>query len=96
MLEHHGDAVGRAALDRLAVDQQLAVAQVGEPGDTAQKRGLAAAGRADHAHDLVALDLQRELMKGDHRAVKEQLGRIVGDDGGSRCRLRRTSYVSST
>ena len=55
MLEHHGDAVGRAARDRLALHEQLAAAQIGEAGDAAQQRGLAAARRADHAHDLVAL-----------------------------------------
>ena len=90
MLEHHGNAIGRAALDRLAVHQQLAVAQFGQPGDTAQKGGLAAAGRPDDAHDLVALDLQRKLMKGDNGAIKEELGRVVGNDGGLDCRLHRT------
>ena len=96
MLEHHGDAVGRTAFDRLAVHQQLAVAQVGQPGDTAQQGGLAAAGRTDDAHDLVAPDLQRQLMKGDHGAVKEQLGRVVGNDGGLALPSPPDSYVSST
>ena len=96
MLEHHRHAVGRPALDRLAVHQQLAVAQVGEPGDAAQQGGLAAAGRADDAHDLVAPDLQRKLVKGDHGAVEEELGRIVGDDGARRLPSPPDSYVSST
>ena len=89
MLEHHGDAVGRARAHPLAVDEQLPVAELGEAGDAAQQRGLAAAGRADHAHDLVAPHLQRQLVKGDHRAVKKQLGRVVGDDGRFGCRCGR-------
>jgi hypothetical protein len=81
MLEHHRYAVGRPAGDRPAMHEQLAGAEIGQAGDAAQERGLAAARRADHAHDLVAPDRERELMKGDDSAVEEELARALGHDG---------------
>ena len=82
MLEHHGDAVGRPSGHRLAMDQELAAAQIGEAGDAAQQRGLAAARWTHHAHDLVALDRERQLVERDHGAVEEQLAGALGDDRG--------------
>ena len=38
--------------------------------------------RADDAHDLVAPDLERQLMEGDHRAVEKELAGALGDDRG--------------
>ena len=58
------------------------VAEIGEAGDAAQQRGLAAAARADDAQDLVARDRERELPERHHGAVEEQLGGVVGDDDG--------------
>ena len=89
VLEHHGDAVGRPALDRLAVHQNAAAAQIGEAGDAAQQRGLAAARRAHDAHDLVALDAERHLVEGDDGAVEEELAGAFGDNRGRICRLGR-------
>ena len=48
VLEHHGHAFGRAG-DRVAVDQQSAVADVGQAGNAAQQRRLAATARPDDA-----------------------------------------------
>ncbi len=42
-------------VDRLAVDRERAGAELGQARDAAQQRGLAAAARADDAHNLVAL-----------------------------------------
>src|SRR5205823_3461345 len=82
MLKHHGNAVRRPAGNWLAMDQERTAAQIGEPRDAAQQRGLAAARRADDAHDLVAPHRKRQLMKGNDRAVEEELARAVGDDRG--------------
>ncbi len=81
MLEHHGNAVGRPAGHRLAMDEKLAAAEIGEAGDTAQQRGLAAAGGTHDAHDLVAPDRERQLMEGDDGAVEEKFAGAGGDDG---------------
>ena len=82
MLKHHGDAVRRTPGDRLAVDEDLTAAQIGEPRDAAQQRGLAATRRPDHAHDLVAPHLERQLVKRHHRAVEEKLARTLCYDRG--------------
>ena len=42
----------------LAVDQDLPAGDVLQPGDQAQQRGLAAAGRADEDHELAVLDVE--------------------------------------
>src|SRR5215203_2252123 len=68
------------ACDRLAVHRERAGAELGEAGDAAQQRGLAAAAGADDTQDLVALDVERELAERHHGAVEEQLARAVGDD----------------
>ena len=82
MLKHHRDAVRRTPGDRLAVDEDLTAAQIGEPRDAAQQRGLAATRRPDHAHDLVAPHLERQLVKRHHRAVEEKLARTLCYDRG--------------
>ena len=75
----------------LPCDEQLPGADVGQAGDAAQQRGLAAAARADDAHDLVRGDRERQLPERDDRAVEEQLGRVVGDDDGIVLRSRSHS-----
>ena len=67
---------------------QLAAAQLGEPGDAAQQRGLSAARRTDDAHDLVAAHREGQLMEGDHRSIEEELARRVGDNRGLSGRIR--------
>src|SRR5262244_1557964 len=81
MLKDHGNSVGRAGADRLAVDEKLAATEIGEARDAAQKRGLAAARGAHDAHDLVALDRKRQLMEGDDGAIEKELAGTVGDNG---------------
>src|SRR5215472_5005097 len=95
MLEHHGDAVGRDALDRLALHHELAVGEGGEAGDAAQERGLAAARGTDHAHDFVAAHLERQLMEGHHRAVEEELAGTPCRNRRRRCRGGRGHAVPS-
>jgi hypothetical protein len=58
VLEHHRDVaiLGRDVVDELAVDEQLALGDVLEPGDHAQCRGLAAARRPDENHELLVVD----------------------------------------
>ena len=57
-LEHHGKPAvgGRNVRDALAVDQDVAAADLLEAGDDAQQRGLAAAGGADEHHELAIRD----------------------------------------
>src|SRR6266478_2190814 len=81
MLKDHGDPVGRARTDRFAVDEKPAAAEIGEAGDAAQKRGLAAARGAHDAHDLVALDRERQLMEGDDGAIEKELAGTIGHNG---------------
>jgi hypothetical protein len=52
VLEHHRDVavLRRGVVHDLAADQDLAIGDVFEPRDHAQRRALAAAGRA-HQHD---------------------------------------------
>src|SRR5215470_7335356 len=81
MLKDHGNPVGRAGADRLAVDEKPAATEIGEARDAAQKRGLAAARGAHDAHDLVALDRKRQLMEGDDGAIEKELAGTIGDNG---------------
>src|SRR5262252_4446578 len=81
MLKDHGNPVGRAGADRLAVDEKPAATEIGEARDATQKRGLAAARGAHDAHDLVALDRKRQLMEGDDGAIEKELAGDVGDNG---------------
>ena len=63
-LEHHREAaLGRRHVDDVrAVDQDLPAGDVLEPGDQAQQRGLAAAGRADEDDELAVLDLEVDVL----------------------------------
>ena len=55
MLEHHA-AIMAAATDLAAIDGDAAAARWIETHGDAQRRGLAAAGRADQRDDLAILD----------------------------------------
>jgi len=65
VLEHHGDVArfGREVVDDLAADPDLAPADRLQSGDHAQRRGLAAAGRADEDNELLVGD--REVQRLD-------------------------------
>ena len=82
MLEHHGHPVGRPSAHRFAVDQKLATADIGQPRDRAQQRGLAAARGSHHAHDFVALDRERELMERDNGSIEKKFTRPLRNNGG--------------
>ena len=60
-LEHEGDVAvaGVQVLHRLAVDQDVAGVDLLEPGDGAQRRGLAAAGGAEQHHELAVVRSSR-------------------------------------
>src|SRR5262249_6698602 len=74
MLEDNGDARRRPG-DPLAEHPQLASAEIGETGDTAQEGCLTASTRPDNAEDLLTANVERELAERHHGAVKEQLAR---------------------
>ena len=63
-LEHHGDAAlhRRQVVDPLAVDDDVARGRVLEPGDHAQQRRLAAAGRADEDDELALAHVERDAL----------------------------------
>ena len=99
VLEHHGDAaVGRlVAGDVAVVDDDAARGDRLQPGDDAQQRRLAAAGRADHDDELALLDREAHALDGAEGAVV--LGDVVDDEARHRvaptCRARpgfRTKY----
>ena len=64
-LEHHGDAAlgRRQSVDALAADADLAGGDVLEPGDQAQQRGLAAAGRPDEDDELAVGDVEVDAVR---------------------------------
>ena len=64
VLEYHGDVaiLGRDVVHALAVDEKIARGDLLETGDHAQRRGLAAAGRADEHDKFTVGDIQRELL----------------------------------
>ena len=70
-LEHHGDVavLGGHIVDDLAVDEQLALADLLQTGHHAQCGGLAAAGGADQDDELLVRDVQVELLHGDDAAL---------------------------
>jgi hypothetical protein len=70
-LEHHRDAAprGRELVDALGADEQFAGGDVLEPGDAAQQRRLAAAGRADEDHELAIANLEVDAVQ-DHGLVE--------------------------
>src|SRR3546814_13585305 len=59
-LEHHG-TVEAGTLDRLAVEDDGAVARPVEAGQDVEHGGLAAAGMADHAAELALVDAKPEI-----------------------------------
>src|SRR5262249_58601697 len=84
-LERHA-AVVAAALDLAAVDGDAAAARGLEPHGDAQRRGLAAAGRADQRDDLAVAHGEadaRQRLHGLHLAAdaqREALGNVVQRD----------------
>src|SRR5690606_35065620 len=74
VLEHHGRgaALRWQVRDVPAVDHDLAHVGSEEPGDDAQGGGLAAARRAEQAHQLPAVDLEVEVV--DDAASAQVLG----------------------
>ena len=64
VLEHHRDVavLGRQVVHDLATDGDCARADLLQAGDRPQRRGLAAAGRADQDHELPVLDLKVEVV----------------------------------
>jgi hypothetical protein len=81
VLEHHRDVavLRRLVVDDVAVDLQVAVGDVLEPGDHAQRGRLPAPRRPDEDHELAVLDLQVERLHG-LVAVVVALGHVVEDD----------------
>ena len=72
VLEHHGDvAVARRQMvDHLAADPDIAAGDVFQPCDHAQRRRLAAAGRADQRHELLVGNLEIDVLHGvEQRAI---------------------------
>ncbi|MCY1299576.1 hypothetical protein D9M70_491090 [compost metagenome] len=88
VLEDHGDvALGRIDIvDDARTDRHRALRNRLEPGDHAQKRGLAAAGRADQHDELAVLDIDRD---GFHRLDIAVIDlRDLGDGNGRHGCLR--------
>ena len=86
MLEHHGDALGRAG-DRLAVRPGAARRDRSvSPAMQRSKRGLAAAARSHDAQDFLLPDREIELVERDDGAVEEHLAGILRHDGVGACR----------
>ena len=75
-------AVGRHAGDRLAGEEDLALGRLLEPGDHPERRGFAAARRAEKAVKLTVLDAQVHPVDRDHLA--EALGHVEELDVGDR------------
>ena len=64
VLEHHRDVAlaRRKIVDDLSADADLAVADLLEPGDHAQRRRLAAAGGTDEHDELAFADLEVQVV----------------------------------
>jgi hypothetical protein len=77
VLEDHRDA-RRGAGDRLGVQPDLALSRREQPAHGAQQRRLAAAGRADDAHQLVLADLQVDVL-GDDLVAERHRDLVQGD-----------------
>ncbi|GAA1925883.1 hypothetical protein GCM10009837_59090 [Streptomyces durmitorensis] len=69
-----------------AAQQDLPGVEFLKPGDRTQQRGLAAAARPEHAHDLVLVDREPDTI--EHGPRREPHGRI---DQGQQPRTRTTS-----
>ena len=84
VLEHHGDVAlfRRHVVDDALADRDLAAGDAFEPGDHAQKRGLAAAGRTDQDDELAIGDVDRNAVQDGHGA--EGLPHVADFDIGQR------------
>ncbi len=80
-LRHEADLlVSGRCRDALAVDRDGARVGVEETGDHLEQRGLAAAARADHRHELAHADRETHVVEhGDLRAVDAEGLRDVPD-----------------
>ena len=83
-LEHHRHAAGARGhiVDDAAVDPKLAVRNRFQSGDHAQRRRLAASGRADEDHKLAVGDVEIDAAHGRLTAV--DLDEIAQADGSHR------------
>jgi hypothetical protein len=81
VLEYHRNVAMRRrdAIHHLAVDGDLAPAQILEPGDHAQHGRLAAARRSDQHDELLVADLEVDVL--DRMDLVELLVEIANNDG---------------
>ena len=63
-----GDLVRRAGQDALALEQDIALAGLIEPGEAIEERGLAGAVRSDQAEDLALVHVERHAVQRDDAA----------------------------
>ena len=75
----HIAAVGRQFVDVLAVQNHLAKGRKLKPGDQAQRRRLAAAGRPQQRDKLAALDVDAHVVHGAHIAAAVAAGKMLAD-----------------
>jgi hypothetical protein len=84
VLEHHGDVavLRRHIVDDMVIDGDLAVGDVLQPCDHAQRGRLAATGRSDQHDELVILDLEVDAAHRLHIviALDNLTQRYVGHD----------------
>ena len=83
VLEDHRDVavLGRQVVDAHAVDLDVPRAGLLEPGDAAERGGLAASRRAEEHEELAGRDVERERV--ERRGVRpEPLGELAEGDGG--------------
>ena len=99
VLEHHGHVavLRRHVVDHLAVDRDLARADLLEPGDHPQRRRFAAAGRAHQHHEFLVRDVEVDAA---HRlGVVEALDHLAERDLGhdwTHSSLRLTRFLRRT
>ena len=89
LLEHGVDrpSMRRQRRDVFAMQPDRAGADVFEPGDAAQERGLAAAGGSEEREELAVADRERDPVQGGHVAVAfDDPVDIDGDPAGARLR----------
>ncbi len=86
-LEHESDVAVRSALeaDVLTAEEDLPRGRQLEPGDHAQRRRLAAAGRAEQAEELAIVDREGRVTHRDE--VAESLVQVLDADLGHRSTL---------
>src|SRR5205814_2117351 len=81
-LEDDG-AVEAGAIDLAIVDDHRAFARAVEAGQHVQDRGLAAAGMADQAHELAAIDAEPQVLEYRRAGVAEATGEALYADQGA-------------